>query len=480
MALLAMSRHLSFHARGDAAFVWHGLTGDVAEMSRDVLALLLAFDPRADEAEVKEAPPAGLTSEQVEEFVPILRSRRFLVAGAPGGQSVDEYSPLLAGYPRIPRNAVFHWRGTQVTVYGRGTPMELDARTAALFLRCDGERTLGQVLGDAGPAALPPLLRLARADVAALKILAKAVSQGGVALNLAAESTMPYPELADARAYAAGDPARAGGSDREVAGLEEHENTLAHLFRAPHPALKGRTFAAALAEGLVRRGALHHVKDRPARVLVDGGDPSELAAALCDALSRSVPVARGDAPLPAPEESLDLVVSNETAGGLDTAAEGDRIVNRGALQLVRDAAAALAPGGTLMVSELGDPKADPVRSDRGDWSIRFGDLQSEATRLGLRAQVLSLSELLWLDGAPQALTTTRASFGALRALFAANGLQLTRRAWLRSEIEELCAGKLDLSEVHGLQWAPLGERTLGLSPRQFWVLLAHKPERVLH
>ena len=48
MALLAMSRHLSFHARGDAAFAWHGLTGDVAEMSRDVLALVLAFDPRAD------------------------------------------------------------------------------------------------------------------------------------------------------------------------------------------------------------------------------------------------------------------------------------------------------------------------------------------------------------------------------------------------------------------------------------------------
>jgi len=480
MALVAMSRHLSFHARGDAVFVWHGLTGDVAEMSRDVLALLLAFDPRADEAEVKEAPPAGLARELVEEFVPVLRSRRFLVASAPRGQSIDEYSPLLAGYPRVPRNAVFHRRGNQVTVYGRGTPMELDARTASLFLRCDGERTLGQVLGDAGPAALPPLLRLARADVAALKILAKAVSHGGVALNPAAESTMPYPELADARAYAAGDPPRAGGSDRAAAEPEEHETTLAHLFRAPHPALKGRTFGAALAEGLLRRGALQHVKGRPARVLVDGGGPGELAAALCDALSRSVPVARGDAPLPAPDESLDLVVSNETAGGLDTAAEGDRIVNRGALQLVRDAAAALAPGGTLVLSELGDPKADPVRSDHGDWSVRFADLQSEATRLGMRAQVLSLSELLSLDGAPQALSTTRASFGALRALFAAQGLQLTRRAWLRSEIEELCAGKLDLSEVYGLQWAPLGERTLGLSPRQFWVLLAHKPERVLH
>jgi hypothetical protein len=475
MALLAMSRHLSFHARGDAAFVWHGLTGDVAEMSRDVLGLLLAFDPRADEAELKKAPPAGLSREQVEEFVPVLRSRRFIVTGGQGGQTVDEYSPLLAGHPRVPRNAVFHRRGERVTVYGRGTPMELDARTAGLFLRCDGERTLGQVLGDAGPAALPPLLRLARADVAALKVLAKAVSHGGVALNPAAESTMPYPELADPKAYAAGAPPQTDG----YAGPDEHEITLAHLFRAPHPALKGRPFGAALADGLLRRGALQQVKGRPARVLVDGG-PGELAAAMCEALSRSAPVARRDEPLPAADESLDLIVSNETAGSLETRAEGDRIVNQGALRLVRDAAAALAPGGTLAVSEIGDPTADPVRGDRGEWSVRFADLQQEAARLGLRAQLMPLSEVLSLDGAPQALSTTRASFGALRALFANHGLQLTRRAWLRSEVEELCAGKLDLSEVHGLQWAPLGERTLGLSPRQFWVLLAHKPERVLH
>src|SRR5438067_5005829 len=357
MALLAMSRHLSFHARGDAAFAWHGLTGDVAEMSRDVLALLLAFDPRADEAEVKEAPPAGLTREQVEDFVPILRSRRFLLGAAPGGQTVDEYSPLLAGHPRVPRNAVFHRRGERVTVYGRGTPMELDARTEALFLRCDGERTLGQVLGDAGPAAVPPLLRLARADIAALKVLPKAVSHGGVALNPAAESTMPYPELGDPRAYAAGDAA--GG---ELAGEQlDGEPTLAHLFRDPHPALKGQSFPSALATGLVRRGALQQVKGKPARVLVAGG-AGDLGAALREALPGSAaavtvadvqPLGAQAAArlLGAPEESFDLIVSNETAGRLGTGPEGDRTVNHGALQLVREAAAALAPGGTLYVSE---------------------------------------------------------------------------------------------------------------------------------
>src|ERR1700704_1323438 len=100
MALLAMSRHLSFHARRDAAFVWHGLTGDVAEMSRDVLALLLAFDPPVEEKTVTQG------QDQLEEFVSILRSRRFLVHAGSGGRAVDEISPLLAGIARVPRAAV--------------------------------------------------------------------------------------------------------------------------------------------------------------------------------------------------------------------------------------------------------------------------------------------------------------------------------------------------------------------------------------
>ena len=49
-----------------------------------------------------------------------------------------------------------------------------------------------------------------------------------------------------------------------------------------------------------------------------------------------------------------------------------------------------------------------------------------------------------------------------------------------SEVEKLVEGKLDLSTVHGLQWAPLSERALGLSPRQFWALVATKPGRTLH
>jgi len=579
LALLALSRYVTFHARGDAAFAWHGLTGDVAEMSRDVLALLLAFSPAAEESAVAQAPPAGLSKSQVEEFVPILRARRMLVLAPSGGQKlagqggpkIDELSPLLAGVPRIPRGAVYLRRAPEgkpleITVYTRdGEALRLDEVTARLFDRCDGEHTLGQVLGDAGPAALEPLLRLARADVAALKILAKKVSEGGVVLNPAAESTMPYPELPDARAYAAGGPAP-GASAHDLrayhhqigdaaAQFEETETTLAHLFREPHPALKGKTFGAALAQGLLLRGALRHAKGRKAQLLEVGGGLGFVGQALRDALAaapegaggvaginidlspalaaaqkkQGLAVALADAlHLPARAESFDLIISNEMVGDLGTSVdanppapaeaaslptapsageidpdsepegspsappappqeaprdEGPRMINDGAIAFVREAAALLAPGGMLYVSEFGDPTANPLCSthlDHDEWSIRFSDLQAAATAAGLGARVVPLPELLLLDGAPQALSTTRASFAALRALFRDAGLKLTKRAWLRTEIEALAAGKLDLAEVRGLQWAPLGERTMGLQPKQFWALVATKPARTLH
>jgi SAM-dependent methyltransferase len=448
VTLFALSRYVSFHARGDAAFAWHGLTGDVAEMSRDVLALLLAFDPPADPAQVQVE---GLAKSQIDEFATILRSRRFLVAAGSQGARPDEMSPLLAGVARIPRATVFERTPEGVTLYTRaGAPLKLDAVTSQLFLRCDGERTLGQVLEDAGPQALPQLLSLARAETAALKILAKPASQGGVQLNPAAESTMPYPEIPDPRAYAKGGPAPAVSSDEDA--------SFASLFSQPHPALRGRSYAQAVAAELKRRASLQP----GARVLALG---VELAADLPDAKVEAN-VARLKE-----TEAFDAVVINEVAAQFGFS-EGK---NSGAIGLVRDAAQALKPGGVLLLADFGDPKADATPS-----SIRFADLQAEATAHELGARVVPLSEALDMDLNLHALSTTKASWPAVRALFAAHGVDLARRAWLRSEIEKLAEGKLDLAQVHGLQWAPLSERALGLQPKQYWALVATRPERVLH
>ena len=447
MTVLALSRYLSFHARGDAVFAWHGLTGDVAEMSRDVLGLLLSFDPPRDE---DQPGPAALPPEQAREFAAILRSRRFLVQTS-ADRRPDEMSPLLVGFPRVPRNAVFERDGDDVILYTRaGKALPLDPITSRLFLRCDGERSLGQVLGDAGPLALADLLRLARADIAALKILPTPVSRGGVQLNPAAESTMPYPEIPDPHLYAAGGP----GPDQTI----EDEATFASLFAAPHPSLGGRTYSQAIADELRRRGALRG--QPPFRVLSLG-------------LQLELPDAQVETNIARVQqtESYHAAVINEIGEQLGFS-EGK---NTGLLRLVADAANALAPGGVLIVADYGDAHADAAPG-----SIGFSDLLEQATLCGLAGRVMALSELVNLDGNMQALTSTRASFPALQALFAAHGIQLTRRAWLRSEIEQLAEGKLDLSAVHGLQWAPLVERVLGLSPKRYWALVASKPERTLH
>ncbi len=444
MATLALSRYVSFHARGEAAFAWHGLTGDVAEMSRDVLGLLLSFDPPRDEA--GPATPE-LDGAQAQEFTAVLRARRFLVPIS-GGRHPDEIAPLLAGFPRVPRGAVFEREGDAVTIYTReGKALPLDPVISRLFLRCDGERSLGQVLGDAGPQALEPLLRLARADLAALKILPKPVSQGGVQLNAAAESTMPYPEIPDPRLYAAGGPPPA----QPIA----EEPTFASLFAAPHPSLSGRTYGQAIAVALERSGAFRGTT--PWHVLSLG-------------LALELPQARVESNIARVQQpgAYRAAVINEVGSQLGFS-EGK---NSGLLRLIADAAIALAPGGVLIVADHGDPKAEAAPG-----RVSFPDALAQAKTSGLNARVIPLAELLELDLAEQALSTTRASFPALQALFAAHGLALTRRAWLRTEIEKLAEGKLDLSAVHGLQWSPLSERVLGLSPRSFWALVATKPDQ---
>jgi SAM-dependent methyltransferase len=280
-----------------------------------------------------------------------------------------------------------------------------------------------------------------------------------VQLNPAAESTMPYPEIPDARAYAKGGPAPQLKA--------EDEPTFASLFSEPHQSLGGKTYAQALAGELDRRGAFREVRWRPARALSLGLET------LAEALRKYVPdvqveenIARVKDP-----EAFDAIVANEIALELGFS-EGK---NNGVIALVRDAAGALAPGGVLLVADFGDPKAEATPQ-----SVRFADLASEATAHGLGARVVPLIEALGLDANELALSTTKASWPALKALFAAHGIDLSRRAWLRSEIEKAAEGKIDLTSVHGLQWAPLSERALGLSPKQFWALVAQKPERVLH
>jgi len=476
---LVRSRQLTFHARGEAAFVWHSLTGDVCEMSADIVRLLLAYDDPRDPEDVAQSRPAGLDPVDARNFSEVLRRRGYLVE--PGA---DELAPLQAWHPAVPRATVFERDGDRVVVHVRGGSISLHGEFAGAFLACDGRRRLKDVLrGRDGLAA--GLLRLCRADAAALKLLPVQSGPGGPPW---AESTMPFPEVdpytwqpraLDLRAY------HEDGIRDAAEQFDERETTLSHLFRHPHEALSGRTFARALADALRAEG----LGDSP-RVVEVGAGTGILGEALREALSvsgyasvdlapalaraqasRGLAAARGDARcLPVRSGCADLIVSNEMAGDLG---EG------GPVLLLAEAARVLAPGGWLYLSEFGTAAARPIRSDHLDHdevSIRFEELRSRAECLGLRARLVPLPVLLGMKGGVEGLVTTRASFAALRGLFAAHGATLDKRAWTRTEFEKHAqASGIILESVHGLRWAPAGERVMGLRPFEFLALLATRP-----
>jgi SAM-dependent methyltransferase len=492
---LRLSPHVTFHARGEAAFAWHGLTGEVAEMSRDVVALLFAFRVPEDPSSVARRRPGGLSRDDATSFARILSTRGFLV---PDGR--DEQRVALARYPVVSPHAVWFTRDDGgLDVYDRfGRAHPIGPETAAILARCDGHRTLAEALAGGDPE---PLFALARPTLAVVKLLAVPAIP---APPPSAASTMPWPELADPEAYAAGaapprDPHdlrryhEEAIDDAELQ-FEEIETTLSHLFRDPHPSLDGRTFGEALADGLRERGALASCGGREPVVVETGGGLGWVGASmrrrwqlaawhtveLSPALARAQrakglrPI-RGDARrLPIRSESVDVLVSNEMAGDLGT--EG--AVNVGALELVRELGRVLRPGGLAWVSEFGAPDEPPRRSDHLDhdeWSLRFRDLEREAKRAGLEAELVPVTAVVGLSGEAPALVTTRASFAALRGLFARHGVVLDKRAWTRPVLEESCRGKLALERIRGLTFRPMGERTMGLVPGEFWALVARRP-----
>ena len=82
----------------------------------------------------------------------------------------------------------------------------------------------------------------------------------------------------------------------------------------------------------------------------------------------------------------------------------------------------------------------------------------------------------FVDGARLAAQLPRASFAALRSLVRSHGGELEKRAWLADEITALLQRLgVDPRRLHGLVFAPLGERTMGLCPGEFFALVARRP-----
>ena len=102
---LVLSPSVTFHARGDACFAWHGDTGDVCEMSRDVVALMMAFGgARGAGRGAALARVTSLDAVQAAGFIDVLSERAFLL---PVGARLD----LGARRPFVSRYTVYERHG---------------------------------------------------------------------------------------------------------------------------------------------------------------------------------------------------------------------------------------------------------------------------------------------------------------------------------------------------------------------------------
>jgi len=158
-------------------------------------------------------------------------------------------------------------------------------------------------------------------------------------------------------------------------------------------------------------------------------------------------------------------------------ANAEFLFNTGAVRFIEQASRLLAPGGTLAIIEFGDLFAYPALSghDGEQTSIQFKTLQDVARSLGLQSNFEWVLARLDFDISMRMLGSTRRQFMALRALFAAHGVELRNIAYSRAMLEELVEGKLDLDEVHALEFSGLNDRVMGVVPSSVKILEMVRP-----
>jgi protein-L-isoaspartate O-methyltransferase len=288
--VLRRSAHLSTFAHQGAVYLFHDLYGYLLQMSPDLVEFLGEFAAPRKVADVVAAC-ADRFEGQAQQFVDVFYQQACLIE-----PDDDERAGI---WPMIAIKGKWNvWRrqGDRVTIYTAWGErpiqrLELDPIDTAMWDAMDGEIRLNELRAKHDPKRLAALVhRLTHSDVQALKLSAFPLSMYAKRPSLTPSyliSTMPYP------AWAPGQPLEAAPKDVDTeayyqqvgdadAQFEHIETTLSHLFRVPHPALAGRTYGAALVDGLA---ATKRLPSRAIRVLEIGGGLGYVARAVCEALA---------------------------------------------------------------------------------------------------------------------------------------------------------------------------------------------------
>jgi SAM-dependent methyltransferase len=153
-------------------------------------------------------------------------------------------------------------------------------------------------------------------------------------------------------------------------------------------------------------------------------------------------------------------------------------VNTGAMRFVQNAFRMLKPGGICVLTEFGELDRYPVFSsqlDHPEHSIHFNPIIEFASSLGFEWEFETLPDFLAMDLKFQCLSTTRPFFVALRHLLGLHGIELKKLAYTHDMLRQLVGDRMELMNVQRLTFEPIDRRCMGLSPREFKVLMHGKP-----
>jgi ubiquinone/menaquinone biosynthesis C-methylase UbiE len=304
--------------------------------------------------------------------------------------------------------------------------------------------------------------------------------------------------------------------------FDNRETTVAHCFGRPHPALDGLTFGARLYDrvqatfnlktdsqivevgcgtGEMAGAWLKRANDGPGSRYVRVDLSPELLRTQATNAGDSLSILADGTALPLPNESVDLLLSNEVIADMSAvpvdpdnptpsaaevlqriqrydlpAPKTPALYNLGAWLFLEEIARVLSPGGMAWVSEFGSLEEAPEEArqlDHPEVSIQFGHLCTIAQALGLEVECVPMAE--WMQFSMHTRQPARHSWMAMRALAKSQNIHLSARAW---QPIDLMPGKLFPFPVAGIHWVSLHSPGPGPLIARFWILLLRKKRQL--
>lgn len=150
------------------------------------------------------------------------------------------------------------------------------------------------------------------------------------------------------------------------------------------------------------------------------------------------------------------------------------LINIGALRFLIEIHRVLKLGGAAILTEFGHPYAYPSEADHLDHpevSIHFGMLIRVAQQLGFHATLVPIPDLIPFNLSLPSIASTRTYWRNLRHLVGLHGATLPKIAYTPDSFADQLAPHLSAASIHAKHFHPLGERTHGLGPHDFYALI---------